>query len=322
MNSVRTHVLVCAGAGCVASGSLEVSAALQEAIEKAGLAGEIKVIETGCLGPCAVGPVAVVYPDDVFYQNLKPEDAAEIVEEHLLKGRVVERLIYRAPSTTEGVAALREIEFFRKQNKIVLRNCGTIDPTRIEEYIAREGYQALAKVLTEMTPEEVIDVVTRSGLRGRGGAGFPTGLKWGLTRKAKGEQKRAASATSDAVRDRVASLLGSAETVGEVKIVVGEVPPADPAALRSAVDWVRNRTEASAVLLATVSDEKVTLIAGMSKAVVKKGVRAGDLIKEIAPLIGGRGGGRPDMAQGGGNDPSGIPSALDRAKAWVKDKVS
>ena len=184
-----THILVCAGGGCVASGALEVSAALEEAIRERGLAEEAKVIETGCLGPCAVGPVAVVYPDGVFYQQLTPQDATEIVEEHLLKGRVVERLVYRTPATGEVEPEMRQIEFFRKQHKIVLRNCGVIDPTRIEEYIARDGYEALAKVLTELTPEQVVDTIKRSGLRGRGGAGFPTGLKWQFCRKAEGDTK-------------------------------------------------------------------------------------------------------------------------------------
>ena len=191
MDKVRTDVLVCAGAGCVASGALAVSAALQEAIREHGLNDEVNVIETGCLGPCAAGPVAAVYPDGVFYQTLKPEDAAQIVEEHLLKGRIVDRLVYKAPETGESVPQMEEIGFFRAQEKIVLRNCGVIDPTRIEEYIARDGYEALTRVLTEMTPEEVIDVVKRSGLRGRGGAGFPTGLKWEFCRKAKGEAKYA-----------------------------------------------------------------------------------------------------------------------------------
>jgi NADH-quinone oxidoreductase subunit F len=168
---------------------LEVSAALKRAIQEQGLAEDVKVIETGCLGPCAVGPVAVVYPGGVFYQELKPEDAAEIVEEHLLKGRVVERLLHKAPATGESKPEIREIEFFRKQRKIVLRNCGVIDPTRIEEYVARDGYEALAKVLTEMKPDEVVDAIKRSGLRGRGGAGFPTGLKWEFCRKAPGEKK-------------------------------------------------------------------------------------------------------------------------------------
>jgi len=189
MDNVRTHILVCAGAGCVASGSLEVSAALQEAIDGRDLADEVKVIETGCLGPCAAGPVAVVYPDGIFYQNLQPDDAAEIVEEHLLKGRIVKRLVHKTPPSAEAVPELDDIGFFRRQQKIVLRNCGVIDPMRIEEYIARDGYQALAKALTEMKPEQVIDVVKRSGLRGRGGAGFPTGLKWGFCRKACGDTK-------------------------------------------------------------------------------------------------------------------------------------
>ncbi|MBM4043783.1 MAG: NADH-quinone oxidoreductase subunit NuoF [Planctomycetes bacterium] len=189
MDYVRTHVLVCAGAGCVASGALQVSAALQEEIRKRDLAGEIKVIETGCLGPCAVGPVALIHPGGVFYQGLKPLDAPEIVEVHLLKGRVIERLVHKAAVTAKPVPEMAEISFFRGQQRIVLRNCGVIDPLRIEEYIARDGYQALGKVLTEITPEQVISEVKRSGLRGRGGAGFLTGLKWELCRKAKGDIK-------------------------------------------------------------------------------------------------------------------------------------
>ena len=189
MNNTRTHVLLCTGAGCVASGALEIKAKLQEAIRRKGLDGECRIVETGCLGPCAVGPVAVIHPDGVFYQNLKPEDAQEIVEEHLLKGKVVERLVHKESAGGKPVNALTDIAFFRKQQKNVLRNCGVIDPQKIEEYIACEGYQALAKCLTAMKPEEVIDAVKRSGLRGRGGAGFPTGLKWEFTRKAKGERK-------------------------------------------------------------------------------------------------------------------------------------
>jgi NADH-quinone oxidoreductase subunit F len=189
MNSIRSHVLVCAGAGCVASGALELSAALKKAVKQYKLSKEVSIVETGCLGPCAEGPVAVVYPDGVFYQKLKPEYADEIVEEHLLKGRLVERLVHKAPVSGETVAELEDISFFSNQVKIVLRNCGIIDPLKIEEYIAREGYQALAKALTEMKPEEVIEVVKKSGLRGRGGAGFPTGLKWEFCRKAREPKK-------------------------------------------------------------------------------------------------------------------------------------
>ncbi|MCX5670824.1 MAG: NADH-quinone oxidoreductase subunit NuoF, partial [Planctomycetota bacterium] len=189
MDNVRMHILLCTGGGCIASGALEVGEALRTSIERRGLAGECKVVETGCLGPCVVGPVAAVYPDGVFYQNLRPEDAEEIVEEHLLKGRVVERLVHKTAASGEAVPSLHEIGFFQKQVKVVLRNCGVIDPLKIEEYIARDGYAALAKALAEMTPEQVIEEVKKSGLRGRGGAGFPTGLKWSLTRKAKGDRK-------------------------------------------------------------------------------------------------------------------------------------
>ena len=189
MAQVRSHILVCAGAGCVASGALELSAALKGALHKFELASEVAVVETGCLGPCAVGPVAVIYPDGVFYQNIKPQDADEIVEEHLLKGRVVERLAYKSASTAQVIPALTQIGFFKEQKKIVLRNCGVIDPSRIEEYIARDGYQALAKVLTQMTPDSVVEEVKKSGLRGRGGAGFLTGMKWSFTRKAPGDKK-------------------------------------------------------------------------------------------------------------------------------------
>ncbi len=189
MNRSRINILVCTGGGCVASGALEVSAAFREAIDRFGLDGEIRIIETGCLGPCASGPVAAVYPDGVLYQNLKPEHAEEIVEEHLLKGRVVTRLAAEAGAAGQVAPPLKELSFFRKQVKIVLRNCGLIDPLRIDEYIARDGYQALAKALTQMKPEAVIEEVKNSGLRGRGGAGFPTGLKWDLCRKSAGDTK-------------------------------------------------------------------------------------------------------------------------------------
>ena len=189
MDTTRCHVLVCTGAGCVASGANEVRDAFRAEVERRGLAKECTVVETGCLGPCAVGPVAVIYPDGVFYQGLEPGDAAEVVEEHLLKGRVVDRLVHKEPAKEEPIRALGDIPFFGKQVKIVLRNCGVIDPLNIEEFIARDGYQALAKVLTSMTPDEVIVQMKQSGLRGRGGAGFPTWLKWSLCRKAQGDPK-------------------------------------------------------------------------------------------------------------------------------------
>jgi NADH-quinone oxidoreductase subunit F len=187
-DATRTHVLVCTGGGCIASGSLQVSAALREALLKKGLADEIRVVETGCLGPCSVGPVAVVYPDGIFYEGIKPEDAATVVDEHLLKGRPVERLVRKAKDD-KPEREMEDISFFKRQVKVVLRNCGIIDPLKIEEYIARDGYAALAKVLTSMTPDQVVDEVKKSGLRGRGGAGFLTGLKWALTRKATGDVK-------------------------------------------------------------------------------------------------------------------------------------
>ena len=189
MKTTRCHFLVCTGAECVASGALLFKEALQKAVDKEGLSEECRVVETGCLGPCAVGPVAAVYPDGVFYQKLKPEDALEIVQEHLLKGRVVSRLLRTELVDGKTVPTLQEIGFFQKQQKIVLRNCGVIDPQRIEEYIARDGYSALAKAVTEMTPDQVIQEIKKAGLRGRGGAGFPTGLKWEFTRKAAGDVK-------------------------------------------------------------------------------------------------------------------------------------
>jgi NADH-quinone oxidoreductase subunit F len=178
MTDVRSHFLICTGGGCIASGALDVAEAVRAELARRKLADEVDVVETGCLGPCVVGPVALVYPDGVFYQNIKVDDVPEIVEEHLLKGRIVERLVSHAPGTEKTQAEMTDIPFFNRQVKIVLRNSGIIDPLEIDEYIAREGYQALAKVLTEMTPEQVVDELLASGLRGRGGAGFPTGLKW------------------------------------------------------------------------------------------------------------------------------------------------
>ncbi len=180
---IRSHVLICGGTGCTSSGSVTLQQLFAENIEKHGLSEEIKIVQTGCFGLCAMGPVVIVHPDGTFYSRVQAEDVAEIVEEHLLKGRVVERLEYRDDQTAhvEGNVSLNDTAFYKSQTRVALRNCGVINPEEIDEYIAMDGYAALGKVLTEMTPEDVIKCVTDSGLRGRGGGGFPTGRKWSLT---------------------------------------------------------------------------------------------------------------------------------------------
>ena len=190
---IRAHVLICGGTGCTSSGSKSIQAAFEKNIEAAGLSEEVKLVQTGCFGLCALGPVVIVYPDGTFYSRVTTDDVKEIVEEHLLKGRPVERLVYNDTGAKEVVEAanvsLSDTTFYKSQNRVVLRNCGVIDPENIEEYIAMDGYAALGKVLTEMTPEQVIQVVKDSGLRGRGGGGFPTGLKWSLCAPNKAPQK-------------------------------------------------------------------------------------------------------------------------------------
>ncbi len=191
---IRAHVLICGGTGCTSSGSKAIQAAFAHNIEKYGLSEEVKIVQTGCFGLCALGPVVIVYPEGTFYSRVTPEDVEEIVGEHLLKGRVVERLAYTDTGRDDEEVKAADISlgdtaFYKKQNRVVLRNCGVIDPENIEEYIARDGYEALGKVLTEMTPEDVIKCVTDSGLRGRGGGGFPTGRKWALTAPNKAPQK-------------------------------------------------------------------------------------------------------------------------------------
>jgi NADH:ubiquinone oxidoreductase subunit F (NADH-binding)/(2Fe-2S) ferredoxin/Pyruvate/2-oxoacid:ferredoxin oxidoreductase delta subunit len=177
---VRSHVLVCGGTGCHSSKSDEVFNHFEEELKNTGLADEVKVIQTGCFGLCALGPVVVVYPEGAFYSKVTPDDVKEIVQEHLLKGRLVTRLLYTETVKEDTITSLDDTDFYRKQKRVALRNCGVIDPENIKEYIAYDGYMALAKCLTEMTPEEVIKTVTDSGLRGRGGGGFPTGRKWGF----------------------------------------------------------------------------------------------------------------------------------------------
>ena len=185
----RSHVLVCGGTGCTSSNSAAIIEALETQIAEKGLSEEIKVIRTGCFGLCALGPIMIVYPEGSFYSQVKVEDIPEIVEEHLLKGRIVTRLLYDETVTETEVKSLNDTTFYAKQQRVALRNCGVIDPENIDEYIAYDGYQALAKCLTEYTPEQVVQVVKDSGLRGRGGGGFPTGLKWSFTAANQADQK-------------------------------------------------------------------------------------------------------------------------------------
>jgi len=188
MQLTRGHVLVCGGTGCVSSGSKKLQQALQDELEKRNIT-EYKIVETGCHGFCEMGPLVIIYPEGTFYVRVDVTDVPELVEEHLLKGRIVQRLLYKAPVTEEKVPSYREIPFYKKQMRVALRNCGHINPEVLSEYIGRDGYEALAKVLNTMSPEQVIAEMKKSGLRGRGGGGFPTGLKWEFCAKSPGDQK-------------------------------------------------------------------------------------------------------------------------------------
>jgi NADH:ubiquinone oxidoreductase subunit F (NADH-binding)/(2Fe-2S) ferredoxin/ferredoxin len=189
MEKHRASVMLCGGTGCIAGNSLKIKNALDEELKNRGLEEEIDVVLTGCNGFCAEGPVMTVYPEDIFYEKVTVKDVPLIVEEHFIKGRPVERLMYKEPLKKQVIPLMKEIPFFSLQVLRALRNKGLIDAEKIDEYIARDGYQAAAKALTEMTPEQIIDELKRSGLRGRGGAGFPTGMKWELCARVKGDQK-------------------------------------------------------------------------------------------------------------------------------------
>ena len=229
---VRSHVLVCGGTGCTSSGSAKVIEALNTEIAAKGLADEIKVVQTGCFGLCALGPIMIVYPEGTFYHSVKAEDIAEIVEEHFLKGRPVARLVYHEKEAEATVAtSLSDTAFYKKQKRVALRNCGVINPENIEEYIAVDGYQALGKVLTEMTPDDVIQTVLDSGLRGRGGGGFPTGLKWKFASGNRGNVKKYVACNADegdpgAFMDR-SILEGDPHAVIEAMAIAGYAIGAD-----------------------------------------------------------------------------------------------
>ena len=189
MALVRAHVLVCTGTGCVASGSRQVIAKLNEELKAQGLDKEVKVVETGCQGFCEQGPLVIIYPEGTFYTHVHEEDVKEIVSEHLVKGRVVSRLLFKEPLTAQRVPDYADIDFYKKQHRLVLKNCGHINPDSLEEYIGADGYEGLAKVLLTMTPEQVVEEMKKTGLRGRGGGGFPTGMKWGFCQKSPGPKK-------------------------------------------------------------------------------------------------------------------------------------
>ncbi len=224
MNIYRSHVLICGGTGCTSSGSVKLHEEFDRLLAEKGLEKEVKVIQTGCFGLCALGPVVVVYPEGSFYSLVKVEDVSEIVEEHLLKGRIVERLLYKEDAAAEEIKPLNEVQFYKKQKRIALRNCGVINPEDIKEAIAVDAYQALGKVLTEMTPEQVIETILASGLRGRGGAGFPTGMKWKFAAASKNDQKyvccNADEGDPGAFMDR-SVLEGDPHTVIEAMAIAG-----------------------------------------------------------------------------------------------------
>ena len=230
----RIHALICGGTGCTSSGSAEIQEALHREIAAQGLEDEIKVVQTGCFGLCALGPIMIIYPVGVFYSKVTADDVPEIVEEHFLKGRPVERLIYKEEEneTEEQIlnSSLSNTQFYKKQLRVALRNCGVINPENIDEYIAMDGYFALAKVLKEMTPEDVIKTILDSGLRGRGGGGFPTGRKWQFARNSVSDKKYVVSNADEgdpgAFMDR-SVLEGDPHAVLEAMAIAGYAIGAD-----------------------------------------------------------------------------------------------
>lgn len=189
MEIFRSHVLICGGTGCTSSSSDKIHAKMDEKLIELGLEKEVKVVRTGCFGLCEAGPIVVVYPEGAFYSHVKIEDVDRICEEHLLKGRIVKELLYKDAIEDDVIKSVNEVTFYKKQTRVALKNCGVINPENIAEYIAYDGYMALGKALTEMKPEEVIEEMKKSGLRGRGGGGFPTGMKWSFAAKNESDQK-------------------------------------------------------------------------------------------------------------------------------------
>ena len=184
MNFVRSHILVCTGTGCSSSNSPKIIEAFERELKTQGMDQEARVVKTGCFGLCAMGPVVLIYPEGAFYTHVTPDDVPEIVSEHIVKGRIVQRLLHKEGEDAEKVTSLSDTRFYKNQYRIALRNCGVINPESIDEYIGTGGYEALGRALTEQTPQQVIDAILASGLRGRGGAGFPTGRKWQMTHDA------------------------------------------------------------------------------------------------------------------------------------------
>ncbi|MGN0163342.1 MAG: NAD(P)H-dependent oxidoreductase subunit E, partial [Candidatus Ornithomonoglobus sp.] len=221
----KYQVLVCGGTGCHSSGSRKVIDALEDEIAKHQLEKDVKIVRTGCFGLCSLGPIMIVYPEGAFYARVQPEEIHEIVEEHLINGNVVKKYLYESTVCDDGtVKSLQETDFYKKQLRVALKNCGVIDPEDIEEYIATDGYQALAKVLTTMTPDDVIQVMLDSGLRGRGGGGFPTGRKWAFAKASESDQKyvccNADEGDPGAFMDR-SILEGDPHTVLEAMAIAG-----------------------------------------------------------------------------------------------------